>query len=144
MTFINEWEYKKEIKNAWWVYAKIEATSLQSIPNSTITKITWLSTKIWDSAMMATADQITITQAWTYLLNAYCFTWFSTSVVFRIYKNWSTIVPHYRESAPATSWCPSITAVEQLVAWDVLTMIIFQWSWTSQSIQNATLSAIKI
>jgi hypothetical protein len=135
------------VNNTSWfsLYATIEASASQSIPHNTNTKLTGLSIKNGDTAMTATANQITITQTWAYLITASCFAWWSSDLSFAIYKNWSFINPSFR-SGTSSNWAitPSITTIANLSAWDNITMYFIQSSWTSQILQNAMLWVSKI
>lgn len=136
-----------EVEESWWasLYASI-SWWLLSILNNTTTTITWLSTKIWDSAMTATADQITITQNWFYLINAFCYWGWSANLTnFRLLLNGSNIAPHIRLWT-STAWVvtPTITTMLSLVAWDVLTLTIYQNSGSTQVLQTPSLSVVKI
>ena len=133
--------------STWWssLYASI-SWWLLSILNNTTTTITGLSTKIWDTAMTATADQITITQSWFYLINAFCYWGWSANLTnFRLLLNGSNIAPHIRLWT-STAWVvtPSITTMLSLVAWDVLTLTIYQNSGSTQVLQTPSLSVVKI
>jgi len=144
----NTLDYNIALRNkpSGWLYAIIEAWGTQSIPNNTTTTITGLSTKSGNSAMTATSNQITITEAWAYLLSAYCFIWWTSwNIQFRIRKNGTSITPHYRVNPPSSSWTtPFINTIENLVVWDILTIILFQDSGSSQTLQNARLWVSKI
>jgi hypothetical protein len=131
--------------STWWssLYATIEQWT-QSIPNNVLTTLTWLSTISGNAAMTATADQITITQSWFYLLNAYCFIWWNSAVIYRILKNWVTITPHYRLTTSSWASTPYIIAIENFVVWDNIKIAFYQNSGSSQTLQNARLSVSKI
>lgn len=139
------WSWDIVIPSSSSLYAKIYAGWSQSVPQAVETKLTWLVNKEWDTNMTAVADQITITETWVYNLNAYCFCWFTANTIFRIKKNWTSISPHIRLYTTSGSTTPLLTAVESLTAWDVLTIAVYHsgW-WLNESVQSATLSAIKI
>jgi len=132
-------------KPTWWLYASMLAWN-QSIPNNTDTILTGFNTKVWDTAMTATANQITITQNGNYILSAFAFAgWDTWNIVFRIMKNWVTINPHYREwNTSSLARTPSVNTMQTLVAWDILTLLFFQNSWWAQTLQSAYLVVSKL
>jgi hypothetical protein len=144
----NTLDYKIALRNKptnWWLFASMSASSNMTIPNSTATTITNLLTKSWNTTMTATDNEITITQEGNYLLSAYCFAWWSSTIIFRIMKNWTSLVPHYRSwTSSAWSITPFINIIEPLVVWDVLTLLLFQNTWANQTLQSSRLSVLKI
>jgi hypothetical protein len=127
------------------LYASIFATGTQSIPNTTNTTVTGLSTKVWDTTMTATSDQITITKSWNYLLNAYSFCGWSSNIYFAILKNWTAITPHFRSGTSSYgSITASINSLQSLVVWDILTLRIYQDSGGAQTLQNMYLAVSKL
>lgn len=143
----NTLDYNIAIRNkpSGWLFAQIEQNTTQSISNNTATTINTLWTKIGNTSMTSTANQITITQSWIYLINAYCFAWWSSNIVFRVMKNWVTIWPHCRMWTTSV-WVntPYIATFENLVVWDVLTLLFYQNSWSDQVLQSARLWVSKI
>lgn len=143
-------DYNTGIKN------KPETTSMnacliqsgtQNISTATQTALTTLTSVSGDTTMTATANQITITQAWTYLISLSFFdaswsaTWVRNAI---INKNGSNAFIARRIPSASSGLDVSASYPLVLSIGDIIKMDIYQDSWISMTASTAFISAVKI
>ena len=93
--------------------------------------------------MTATANQVTITKSWVYMISASLefANWWSTSPTRRIVaikKNTTTINENEIYATNAEWAFPAVVTIENLVAWDIITVRARQLSTVSLNVYSST------
>lgn len=148
------WEIKeqlelgKEVKGTLATYnACLIQSGTETIATATQTTLTTLTSVSWDTGMTATANRITITQAWTYLISISIFdatwsaAWVRNAV---IVKNGTNAFIARRIASGTSSLDCSASYPLVLVAWDYLELASYQDSWVNMTASTSFISAVKI
>lgn len=137
---------RSQTYNRYLDWAVASRATLQSIPTTTLTKITWYTYTITGKyAFDVTIDSVTIPVDGTYQIISSI--WFdgdiTGDVISYIYLNWAYLDSNFFTNT-ATFQKIQIVTINNLLRWDILDLRVIQTSGWTNNISTAILSVTKL